>query len=659
MAKMKQEKINSLREELIALNKAYREGNPQVSDVEYDHMVETLRENSPEDEFFKKGIIEEATDRMEELPVPMYSLEKIKTVKEFRKWLQKMLDAGCTEIVATPKFDGISLVVDEDDKRAWTRGDGVEGQLSTKHFGKMFNGEGECPESHLMHTWGEAIMKKKTFAHLKDSQADFTYKNARNMVAGLFNSPDGWKNRFMTNVDFVRYGSDLSGDKSAVLAELNRTFHNVTPFVNFYIEEIMELDDEEMNFLLDEELHDRFDAEYKIDGVVIEVNEESVREELGRLPNGNPAYAIAFKKDEWCDVYQTKVISIEKGVGKTGVLNPVIIIEPVEINGATVSRATAYNAAYLIDQHICEGAFIEVTRGGDVIPKHLKTIEYNENEYTDMMDDLVICPSCGELLKWNETHVDLVCSNESCRERVISGMVYFFRTMGCEQFEEPTIRRLYGYGYKTIDTILESHVSEFQNLLGKSKGKTVFSQIEKVLAGVPLARYLTAINVFDGKIAEATCQKILDGLNGETVERLRDPNSYALTAESAVALKHECELIPGIGDVLALTFVKGLKTYLSRGKDKRIVITYVQSPKVETPEGVEQMHVCMTGFRNKELEKALQAQGHVVLNGVTKECTVLVVADINSTSSKMKTAKQRGLRIVTREDFENEILLQG
>lgn len=76
MAKLSQEKINSLRAELVALNKAYREGNPQISDVDYDHMVETLRVNSPEDEFFKKGIVEEATDRMEPLPVPMYSLEK-------------------------------------------------------------------------------------------------------------------------------------------------------------------------------------------------------------------------------------------------------------------------------------------------------------------------------------------------------------------------------------------------------------------------------------------------------------------------------------------------------------------------------------------------------------------------------------------------------
>lgn len=171
-----------------------------------------------------------------------------------------------------------------------------------------------------------------------------------------------------------------------------------------------------------------------------------------------------------------------------------------------------------------------------------------------------------------------------------------------------------------------------------------------------MARYLTAINVFDGKIAEATCQKILDGLDERVIEKLRNSYRDEFTAEFAVALKHECELIPGIGEVLALTFVKGLKTYISRGKDRRVVITYVQSPKVETPDGVEQMFVCMTGFRNKELEKALQAQGHVVLNGVTKECTVLVVADINSTSSKMKTAKQRGLRIVTREDFENEIL---
>lgn len=89
-------------------------------------------------------------------------------------------------------------------RRAWTRGDGVEGQLSTKHFDRMFNGEGEHPEPHLMHTWGEAIMKKKVFAHLKDNQADFAYKNARNMVAGIFNSPGRLEQPLYGERDFVR-----------------------------------------------------------------------------------------------------------------------------------------------------------------------------------------------------------------------------------------------------------------------------------------------------------------------------------------------------------------------------------------------------------------------------------------------------------------------
>ena len=455
----------------------------------------------------------------------------------------------------------------------------------------------------------------------------------------------------------MRYGSDLTGDKSSVLEELKRTFHNVTPYVSFLIEEIMELDDEEMNLLLDEELHDRFDAEYKIDGVVIEVDEESVREQLGRLPNGNPAYAIAFKKEEWCDVYQTKVISIEKGIGKTGVLNPVILIEPVEINGATVSRATAYNAAYLVENNICEGAVIEVTRGGDVIPKHLKTLEYNETMFEKMCDDLVICPSCGKPLKWNETNVDLVCTNDKCKEMVISEMVYFFRTMGCEQFEEPTIRRLYNFGYRSVETILESHVAEFQKLLGKAKGKTVYDQIQKVLTeGVPMARYMTALNIFDGKIAEATCQKIFDAANPEMAERVKTVSYEIGSIAEATYLAKSLEQVNGVGEILARSFVKGLIKLQHIGIYPGVNITYVQTPET-TPLAENAMVVCMTGFRDKEMEVQLNKLGHRVVDGVTKECNVLVVADLNSNSTKMKKAKEKGLRIVERMEFRRELLL--
>lgn len=651
--------IKQLENKIISLNKAYRDGKPLVSDMEYDNLVDKLKRVDPNNPIFVKGVIEKPSERMEDLPLQMASLEKVKSIKKLKEWFSTLLSVSAREVVIMPKYDGISLLTQGCNK-AWTRGNGVQGQESTNHFKKIAYG---VPYTTLQDgntlntlTWGEAIVPKRLFSDLSAEDDGFPYKNARNMVAGIFNSPEGYNSPYIRSIFFVRYGVDKDLNKSDSLDWLSYNFRNSSPYEKISLKKLMGMSEEALEIYFDR-LFVEFGKEYAIDGLVFEVEEKESRKSLGRLPNGNPRYSVAYKREEWLTAYTTKVVKIECNIGKSGAMTPVIVVEPVQMEGVTVSRVTGYNASYLIANHICPGATISIIRSGDVIPKHVKTLKYYRWEFDDMMDEICICPSCGRPMAWNETNVDLVCTNKHCPDRVIAEMVYFFRTMGCEQFEEPTIRRLYSFGYKTIDTILESHVSEFQRLLGKSKGKTVFSKIKKVLDGVPFARYLTAINVFDGKIAEETCQKILDGLNGEIVERLCDPNSYELTEEFAASLKHECELIPGIGDVLALTFIKGLKTYLSRGKDKRIVITYVQSPKIEIPEGVEQMHVCMTGFRNKELEKALQAQGHVVLNSVTKECTVLVVADINSTSSKMKTAKQRGLRIVTREDFENEILL--
>ena len=296
-----------LRNQLLAANAAYRSGESIMSDVEYDALVEKLRKLDPSDIFFNKGIVEAADDRMEELPVPMYSLEKIKEIKPLRKWLKKMLDAGACEVVAMPKFDGISLLTyDMDGDQAWTRGDGIEGQRSDAHFTRMNNGK---PKGYFcnVHTWGEAICKKTTFAHLKD-ELNVAYKNARNMVAGVFNSSDGFKNPVITYIDFVRYGIDEPIDKDDQLRVLRNRYQNVTPSRTYLIEELLELDDADLNDLIDLELHDEFDAEYKIDGIVLEINEWAVKQQLGRLPNGNPAYSVAFKREEWCDTYQTKVI---------------------------------------------------------------------------------------------------------------------------------------------------------------------------------------------------------------------------------------------------------------------------------------------------------------------------------------------------------------
>ena len=550
------------------------------------------------------------------------------------------------------------MIVDELTHKAWTRGDGVEGQKSDKHFSRMNSVHSDNSKyAHPDYTWGEAIIKKITFAQLQDNPK-FEYKNARNMVAGLFNAPGGYHSPYIRNVDFIRYGSDLPLNKGEQLAEMKEIYgKNVSDSVEVFIEEILELSDDELNIFLDKELHDRFDDEYKIDGVVIEVNEYEIREKLGRLPNGNPAYAIAFKREEWCDAYQTRVTGIELGVGKTGVVNPVILVNPVEINGATVNRVTGYNMSYMIDNRICKGALIEITRGGDVIPKHLKTLSFNNNVFEQFMDECVVCPSCGEPLKWDTTMVNLVCTNDDCKEKVISELVYFFRTMGCEEFEEPTLRKLYDAGYKTVASIVALQTDQLQEILGEIIGRVVSQQIIRVITeGVPLARYLSALNIFDGKIAENTCQKILDNLPEYCIDRIVNGGEHLENLTERFYWVDNLIKIPGVGSVIAKAFMEGIQKKRTKVQFP-VNFSYIQTPKQAAPVDGERMYVCFTGFRDKELEEALTAKGHVVLNGVTKECTLLVVKDLNSTSSKMNTARKRGIRIVSLEEFTNEIFL--
>lgn len=638
-------KINELRGKLKELNKAYREGNPQVSDSEYDSMEESLRKLSPDDEFFKKGVVEEATDRMEKLPMPMFSLEKVKVVKDLRKWLEKMAVSGCKEIIVTPKFDGISLLVSREGG-VWTRGDGYEGQRSDIHFKKM-----EPRFSvRFEYVWGEAIMSKKNFQELKESAKDFSYKNARNMVAGIFNSPEGHKNIYINKVDFVQYGTSAE-DKLNKDTQLDTLCGNKANYFLFPITELLELSNEEIETLFNEEVYPELNGEYKIDGIVIEVNEFDVRNRLGRLPNGNPAYSIAYKRPEWVDTYQTKVLGIEYGIGKTGALNPVILIEPVEMDGATVSRATAYNAAYLVDNHICKGALIEITRSGDVIPKHLDTISYDEGEYEQMMDDMIFCPSCGVPMKWDENHVNLFCPNLICKERQISNLVYFFKTVGCEGFEEPTIRTLYDAGWECVFNYVRTWEENYQHYLGNVKGSKVYNEIQRVVTeGLPLARLMTAYNVFEGKLAEKTCQLILDNLDSQTEDKIKR-NLYESAAENLTVKK--LVQIYGVGEVTAKAFIDGLAKFHN---DFEAKISYVKTPEKKTS-AKNKLFVCMTGFRDKELENKFIENGHEVLSGVTKECNLLIVKDINSTSSKMKKAKEKGIKIITKDEFENELLL--
>ena len=652
-------KTSEIRKELYRLNDLYRKGTPEVSDAEYDALVEQLRKQNPQDEFFTKGIVEKADDRMEPLPLPMYSLEKVKTYKELKKWLKKMYDLGARDICVTPKFDGISLLVNEQTEQAWTRGDGTKGQRSDIHYHSLAdNDHCDIEFEKPYYTWGEAIFRRADFDTVKENGAE--YKNARNAVAGLFNSPEG-TNPTLQYVSYVRYGSDLKMSKMEQLATMKQQGFEVAPNFGMYIDEILDTveipeDDEEYT---DVDMEKEFDAWFEdwnktwnCDGLVFEVDEYEVREKLGRLSNGNPAYAVAFKKPEWVPGYTTKVVDIEGNISKDGVWCPVIVVEPVEMDGATVERVTGYNAQYIVENHIHPGAEIEITRSGQVIPKHIRTVSWSAPAFDRwFMEEGMFCPSCGESMMYDENGVNLVCPNEHCEQRVISQIVYFFKTLGVEGFSEPTIRTLYKEGYDTLDKVLGATIPALQRIFGQVRGMNVFTAISRSIAEEqPLSRIMTALNCFRGVIAESVAEKIIANVG--------DPHIYMMSRTYA-GIFRELSRIEGVGEISAKAFIDGWARYRAMLKFDftEFPYTVVLVSKKQPVQAVEnQLVVCMTGFRDKELEQRLESQGHRVVSGVTRDCNVLVVADPNSQSSKSQKAREKGIRIVDRETFSKEIM---
>lgn len=626
--------ITNLVEKIRHANDAYREGEPVMSDAEYDALLDELKELDPGNVLLKRGIIEEAKGkaRMEKLPVPMYSLEKVKTWDEIRDWLGQFTPD--TRLVMTPKYDGISLVTSVGDNvKAWTRGDGVEGQASHRRFREMKGYPNYYLVNFCDYCWGEAIMRKDKFKKWMDAG----YKTARNMVAGQFNADD-WNPEILADTDYVIYGCDASMNKTWILRELERSGAGGV-YTVMRVRDVLESEG------IFNELFTDWSEYYCIDGIVMELDDHDMREALGRLPNGNPRYAMAVKFPEWNDAKVARVEGVTWKISKDGVSRPVIQIEPTEIGGVTVCNVTGHNAAYVIDNKLHKGALIRVRRSGDVIPKHDETVDWNEADYEKWADEIMLCPSCGSLLRWNETYVDLLCMNPSCRERVIAQNLFFFTTMGIEEVGEPTVMKLYDAGYDDVAKIVKMTEEEWCRIpgLGTAAYRSLMTQLDTMYhSRIPLARLMTAFNTFGGVFGEKTCQMIFDELGLDSLDTLLDkvgdPDFY-----------NELVGVRGVGETVAKFFIHGVRQWAGIDNLKTTTLDIYLAERKKSADG-KSVVVCFSGVRDKKLEKELTDKGHRVASGVSRNTDLLVVKDVEGSSSKIKKARDLGIPVVAIDD---------
>ena len=609
--------IDKIVAKLEEANVAYRTGNEIMSDKEYDSLLELLYSYDPENEIFSKVGIEILDEtRKSKLPIDMASMNKIKTIEDIRTWLRLKGINPNTEIVCTPKYDGLSLCHDEINTNTWTRGDGEFGQKSDEHY-KLIQNHLSLKSDVFKYTYGEVIMPKQVFLDKYSTE----FANPRNLVAGLLNSKEVTEP--LKDLQFIKYGAIPNEGfnfkaKSDILDMLNSGQEVKVNYHLFIAKDITE------ELLV--ELFKRWSTDYEIDGIILEVNDLNLQESLGReTSSNNPCYARAFKHDSFEQKAEATVLGISWNISKHGLLKPVLHITPIKLDGVTVSNVTGNNAKFVKDMALGIGAKVVVKRSGMVIPLIVEVLE---------TVDFVMPVIEGTDIDWNENGIELVTLTETDDQKLKQN-VAFFEILEADNVSEGIITQLWDAGYKTIEDILNVTTTQLESIdrFGKRKAQIVYNSIQKSVTDVQLSKLQHATGLFRG-------------LGSKKLALLEH-----FTTKPTIDQVMEIE---GFAEISAKVFVDNYDNFFIFVGNLPITIAKkVESVKVGTD--LEGKSFVFTGVRLPDYEKFIVENGGVISSGVSKNTTYLVMKKKGSGSSKEIKAIKLGVIILEINDLEEII----
>ena len=604
--------IEQLKEQIIKANNAYRLGQPIISDTKYDQLVEELSLLSPHDELLTKVGVEIADEtRKGRLPIEMASMNKIKSMNDVDDWSRLKGISKKEMVIITPKYDGLSLCVNETTSEAWTRGDGEFGQKSNEHYSLIQN-HLNLEKDSFRFTYGEVMIPKQVF--IDKYSVDFA--NPRNLVAGLLNSKT--VSNSLKDCQYIKYGAicnTIFDTKQEVLNELNKGQKNK---VQYYICELGDLSE---GLLI--ELFHKFSTEFEIDGLIIELNDLSLQNKLGReTSSNNPIWARAFKHPSFEQSAETDVIGISWNISKQGLLKPILHITPVKLDGVTVSNVTGNNARFVKDLGLGIGAKVVVKRSGMVIPIIADVITPVE----------FVQPTIeGVEVDWNEAGIELITLTET-EDQKLKKIVAFFEILEADNVSEGVITQLWEAGYKTIKDILTLKTSDLEKIdrFGKRKAEIVYKSIQKSVSNVQLSKLQHATGIFKG-------------LGSKKLVLLEDFKTKP-SVDQVMSIE-------GFAEVSAKSYIESYDIFFDFIKDLPVtIVEKVEAVKVGTD--LEGKSFVFTGVRRTDLESDIESRGGKIGSGVSKTTTHLVMKAIGSGSSKEKKAIDLGVEVITVEQLE-------
>lgn len=633
-----------------ASDRYYNSGNPIMTDEQFDARLADLKQleeetgfvfaNSPTQNVGYKVLTElnEVTHNH-----PMLSLEKCHTADELVKF------ANDKELVASIKLDGLTVSLAYEDGilvSAETRGNGHVGSDITEHVKQFKNVPLKINKTGTYIIDGEAIITDEDFAEVNKNGE---YKNSRNLAAGtlavLDTSLVAKRNLKFFAWDVIVGGGDKLNDN---LNEARELCFDVVPYWS-----VASLNPNKINGTLDYIFDFAKEEGLPCDGIVFKFNDIEYGKSLGATSH-HFRNGIAYKaKDE---VYETKLVDIEWTMGKTGVLTPTAVFEPVEIDGTTVERASVHNVSILSKLDLRIGDTIEVYKANMIIPQVKRNVSADERLALgkESKYDLFVpsCPVCGgktELVTENSSTV-LVCTNNNCKGKLLGKLTHFVskNAMNIDGLSEATLEKFIDLGWLTrFEDIYHLDV-ERDNMVkldgfGEKSVMNLLSSINKSTY-TTLDRFIYALSIpLIGRSASKTISKHFNG----NFDRF-----------------YKACCIDGFDFTILDDFGEAMNDSINEYVNENVVMigNLAKEMLFEEPQVVPSSNnltgkvFCITGslshFANRdEAKEKIEVAGGKVSGSISAKTSYLVNNDVESTSGKNKKAKELNIPIISEEEL--------
>lgn len=637
----------------------YNTGQPIMSDYEFDKKIEELKQweeetgivlsNSPT---HNVGYL--VADELKEVKHNhlMLSLDKTKSVDELIEFLgdkNGFLSVKCDGLTTSLHYINGELIGAE------TRGDGVAGTECLQNVLTMKNVPKEIPYKDELIIDGETIIGWDTFREINDKlPEDKKYKHPRNLVSGSLQLLDS-KEAASRNMRFVAWRVIKGFEHKSVFFDLKRAESNGFEIVPMWSYSNNSSDKENLSKML-EDL--RYEADFHnipYDGAVMAVDDYKIAESMGRTDKYF-RHSKAYKYED--ELFETVLTDIEWNTSKTGLVNPVAIFEPVDLNGAITTRATLHNITYIKDMMLGIGDRIRVYRSNMVIPKVHDSIDKSGNFNIPSK-----CPICGQptrIIKENDSKV-LICENPDCKGKLLGRLVHAAsrNALDIENLSESTIEKFINLGWlNSIKDIyhLSNHENDMKTIdgFGKKSVEKLLNSIEKSRK-TTLDRFLYSLSI--PLLGKSASQDIAENCTIENTSSIGNFMQIMITDGA-----EHFRSISGIGDSL----INSLNSYFNIHCSEIFELTKefkFDKPNIvldETPKTLQGKTFVVTGsvnhYKNRdELKADIVVHGGTVVGSVSSKTSYLINNDINSTSSKNQKAKSLNIPIISEEDFLNMI----